>query len=88
MIRLKVKEVAERKKVSQTRLSRLADVDIKTLRRVYRMPDSANIRLETLNRLAYALKVHVCDLLEYERDAALPGIQDDEELSDEPPEKP
>jgi DNA-binding Xre family transcriptional regulator len=87
MIRLKVKEVAERKKVSQTRLSRLADVDIKTLRKVYRKPDSANIRLETLNRLAYALKVHVYDLLEYERDTVPPSIPDDDDLP-EMPEKP
>jgi DNA-binding Xre family transcriptional regulator len=77
MIRLKVREVAQRKRVSQGRLSRLSDVDVKTLRRVYREPENANIRLETLNKLAYALKVDARDLLEYERDTEPPGITEE-----------
>jgi DNA-binding Xre family transcriptional regulator len=82
MIRLKVREVAEQKQVSQARLSRLSDVDIKAIRRMYREPDKANIRLETLNKLAYALKVDARELLEYERDAFLPGVEEDD-----PPEQ-
>jgi DNA-binding Xre family transcriptional regulator len=78
MIRLKVKEIAAQKNISQARLSRLSDVDIKTLRRMYRTPEEANIRLETLNKLAYALKVDARELLDYERDAFLPGVAEDE----------
>jgi DNA-binding Xre family transcriptional regulator len=82
MIRLKVKEIAAQKKVSLSRLSRLSDIDIKTLRRIYRYPENANTRLETLNKLAYALKVDARDLFEYERDTEPPGIVA-EELPDE-----
>lgn len=77
MIRLKIKEIARQKNISQARLSRLSDVDVKALRRMYREPEKANIRLETLNKLAYALKVDARELLEYERDAFLPGVPDD-----------
>lgn len=77
MIRLKVKEIAKQKNISQARLSRLSDVDVKAIRRMYREPDKANIRLETLNKLAYALKVDARELLEYERDASLPGVEDE-----------
>lgn len=76
MIRLRVKEVAEAKGMSQSRLSRRADVDIKTLRKVYRQPGQANITLDTLNRLAYALKVHPSELFEYEADVSLPGTDE------------
>jgi DNA-binding Xre family transcriptional regulator len=86
MIRLKVKEVAEKRKVGIGRLSRLADIDIKTLRRIYREPENANTRLETLNKLAYALKVDARDLLDYERDTQPPGIQDDDDLPEIPEE--
>lgn len=67
MIHLRVKEVAARKGVSQSRLSRLADIDQGTMRRIFNDPRS-NITLETLNRLARALGVQPGDLLEYEPD--------------------
>ena len=76
MIRLRVKEVANQRDMSQARLSRRSDVDIKTLRKMYREPEKANITLETLNRLAYALKVNPCELLEYEADLFLPGTEE------------
>jgi len=76
MIRLRVKEVAEQKDMSQARLSRRADVDIKTLRKIYREPEKANVTLDTLNRLAYALKVTPSDLIEYEADVFLPGMEE------------
>jgi len=67
MIRLKVKEVAAQKHISQSRLSRLADIDQGTMRRIFNDPRS-NITLETLNRLARTLRVQPGDLLEYETD--------------------
>jgi DNA-binding Xre family transcriptional regulator len=73
MIRLKVKEVAAQKKVSQGKLARYADLDVKTIQRIYRDP-YAEISTFTLNKLAYALSVHVCELLDYERDSSLPGM--------------
>jgi DNA-binding Xre family transcriptional regulator len=56
MIRLKVKEVAAQKKISQGKLARLADMDTKTLKRIYRDP-MAEINMSTLDKLATALNV-------------------------------
>lgn len=68
MIRLKVKEIATSKGLSQSKLSRWADVDIATVRRIFRDPEGTNITLETLNRLANALGVNPCELMEYTPD--------------------
>ena len=38
MIRLRVKEVAEQKGLSMARLSRKADIDLRTLQRIYKNP--------------------------------------------------
>ena len=64
MIRLKVKEIAEKKGVSQGSLSRLANIDIRTLRKIYRNPTEAVVNTETLDRLAVVLEVDVSELLE------------------------
>ncbi len=64
MIHLKVKEVAELKGFSMGRLHRDAGVDRKTIQRVYREPLS-EISTITLDRIATALGVHPCDLIEY-----------------------
>jgi DNA-binding Xre family transcriptional regulator len=54
MIRLRVKEVAQEKGFSQGRLSRVANIDENTLKRIYRDP-YAIITTETLDKLAKAL---------------------------------
>ncbi len=64
MIRLKVKEVAESKGFSMGKLHRDAGVDRKTIQRIYREPKS-EISTITLDRVATALGVHPCDLIEY-----------------------
>ena len=63
MIRLKVKEVAAQQGISQGRLSRIADIDENTLKRIYRDPYAA-VSTATLDKLASALSVDVRDLLE------------------------
>jgi DNA-binding Xre family transcriptional regulator len=63
VIHLKVKEIAEAKGISQGKLSRKADIDVKTIRRIYRNPVEI-ITTETLDKLATALEVNVCDLIE------------------------
>lgn len=68
MIRLKVREIAGQKKISQNKLGRLADMDNGTVHRIY--TGNANITLETLNRLAKALHCHPCDLLDYTPDSS------------------
>lgn len=63
MIRLRVKEVAQEKGFSQGRLSRVANIDENTLKRIYRDP-YAIITTETLNKLARALGVPSSELIE------------------------
>lgn len=66
MIRLKVREIAQKKGISQTKLAHLALMDDTRLRLIYRYPDSehVNLTLQVLDRLAKALGVDVRDLLE------------------------
>lgn len=65
MIRLKVKEIASLKKFGQGKLARLADMDVKTLKRIYRDP-MADISMATLDKLAVALNVDASLLIESE----------------------
>ncbi len=64
MIRLKVKEIAREKNISQGKLSRLSEVNITTIQLIYRKPTEANITLHTLDRLAMALEVRAEELIE------------------------
>lgn len=68
MIRLKVREVATAKGFSQGRLGRAANVDTKTMQKIYRYPTTAVITTPILDRLAMALEVDVSELLESIRD--------------------
>jgi transcriptional regulator with XRE-family HTH domain len=63
MIRLRVEEVRKAKKISMGKLSRLSDVSFTTVRRVCNDP-SYSPTLNTLERIARALSVHVSDLYE------------------------
>jgi DNA-binding Xre family transcriptional regulator len=63
MIRLKVREIAEQKNISMTRLSRIADVNYKTVRAIYQDP-YRDVAYSTLVKLAEALGVKVDDLVE------------------------
>lgn len=61
-IELKVREVARSKGISMGKLGRMADVDVKTIRRVYHDP-ATSITLMVLNQFANALEVDVSELL-------------------------
>lgn len=63
MIRLKVKEIAKAKHISQGEFQRRAGIDMTTARRIFR--GQANITLDTLDRIATALQCHPCELLDY-----------------------
>lgn len=63
MIRLKVKEMAEAKGISRTRLSRLADTNYKTVNAIFKNPYK-EVTTTTLERLAKALGVPVIELIE------------------------
>lgn len=66
MIRLRVKEIAQRKGISQTRLGQLALIDVDRMRKIWRNGNSntANLTLQVLDRLAKALDVDASELLE------------------------
>ncbi len=64
MIRLRVKEIAEQKKISMTRLSRIADVNYKTVHAIFTNP-YRDVTYSTLDKLARALGVTIPDLVEH-----------------------
>jgi DNA-binding Xre family transcriptional regulator len=61
--RLRVKEVANRKGISMTKLSQRSEVAYNTVRRLWRDPYT-DVTLSTLQRLADVLGVAVSELLE------------------------
>lgn len=61
---LKVRQIAESKHIGIAKLSRLADVSIISVRKMWRNPDYKP-GLDTLEKVAKALEVRVEDLLEY-----------------------
>lgn len=63
MIRLKVREEAEKQGLNMAQLARKADIDQRTLRRIYRDP-TQEISTIVLDKLARALGVSPSDLLE------------------------
>lgn len=63
MLRLRVKEIAQQQGLGQGKLARMADVDIKTLARIYKNP-FAEVSSVTLEKLARALSVPIADLID------------------------
>jgi DNA-binding Xre family transcriptional regulator len=62
-LKVKLKEIAEAKGISQTRLSRLADTNYKTIHAIWLDP-YREVTTTTLQRLARALGVSVAELIE------------------------
>lgn len=63
MYRLKIKEIAQAQGLSQNKLSRIADLDVNVVRRVFRNPQEV-IQTDTLDSFAKALKVDISSLIE------------------------
>lgn len=63
MFRLRVKEVAQQKGISQRQLVIRSGLDIRVVQRIVRN-EKANILTTTLGRLAEALQVDVSELIE------------------------
>lgn len=73
MVRLKVKEAAIAKGVSQRRLSLRSGIDINTIRKIFQHPTTANPTVETLGKIADTLGVDVSELVESVSDGEKPG---------------
>ncbi len=67
MIRLKVREIAEQKHISMTRLSRIADVNYKTVQAIFHDP-YRDVAYSTLLKLSRALGVGIDDIAVEEPD--------------------
>jgi transcriptional regulator with XRE-family HTH domain len=72
MVRLKVKEAAIAKGVSQRRLSLRSGIDINTIRKIFQHPTTANPTVETLGKIADTLGVDVSELVESVSDGEKP----------------
>ena len=65
MFRLKIKEEAEKRGYNMSKLSRIADVSYNTMQILFRHPQH-DVSLYILDRIARALGVSICDLIEEE----------------------
>ena len=63
MIRLKIKEAAQARSISMSKLSRMSDVSYDTIQQIYHNPYK-DVNMSTLEKLADALKVEVSELFE------------------------
>jgi len=63
MVRLKVREIAEAKKINMSKLSRMADVNYNTIRAIWDN-EMKDVTVSTLEKIARALKVDVSELIE------------------------
>jgi transcriptional regulator with XRE-family HTH domain len=61
---LKVKELAEARKLSDLALAHLSGVDVRVIRRTWEGQDAGRVLLHQLMRVADALEVEVCELFE------------------------
>lgn len=61
MIILKVREIADARRINMAKLSRMADVNYNTIRAIYDNPNR-DVAVTTLEKIAKALKVEVTDL--------------------------
>jgi DNA-binding Xre family transcriptional regulator len=64
MLRLKVKDIAEEKGITMTKLSHRSEISFNTVKSIFRNP-YRTINTDTLERLAVALGVTPADLIEY-----------------------
>jgi|GraSoi2013_100cm_1033763.scaffolds.fasta_scaffold09726_1 DNA-binding Xre family transcriptional regulator len=78
--RLKVKEIAEARGMSQRQLFFRSQVDLKTIQRMYRYPTATVITTDTLDKLARAL--HVDASLLVESDPPLPKVIEGDQVEE------
>lgn len=64
MRRLRIKELAEQRGITQSKLMRMADLNMKTVQGLYREPYRLNVAYLTLEKVAKALDVSIDELFE------------------------
>ena len=63
MVRLKIREIAEARKINMSKLSRMADVNYNTVRAIWDN-ETKDVTVSTLEKFARALKVDIAALIE------------------------
>lgn len=63
MVRLKIREIAEAKKINMSKLSRMADVNYNTIRAIWDN-EMKDVTVSTLEKIARALQVDISELIE------------------------
>jgi DNA-binding Xre family transcriptional regulator len=63
MVRLKIKEIAQAQDINMSKLSRKSDVSYATIQALFHNPRH-DVSLYILERIAKALDVSICDLLD------------------------
>lgn len=63
MVRLKIREIAEAKKINMSKLSRMADVNYNTIRAIWD-DELKDVTVSTLEKIARALNVDISELIE------------------------
>ncbi len=63
MVRLKIREIAEAKKINMSKLSRMSDVNYNTIRAIWDN-EKKDVNVSTLEKIARALKVELSELIE------------------------
>lgn len=71
MRRLKIKELAEQRGMTQSKLMRMSDLNMKTVQGLYREPYRINVAYLTLEKVANALGVKIEELFEEVEDKNL-----------------
>jgi DNA-binding Xre family transcriptional regulator len=62
VVKIRLKEMLEEKKISQGKLSRMSDVSMNTIQMLYHNPNQ-DVLLSTLVKIAKALEVNLWDLV-------------------------
>ncbi|SRR6266849_6468500 len=62
-VRLKIREIAEAKKINTSKLSRMADVNYNTIQAIWDN-EMKDVTVSTLEKIVRALKVDVSELIE------------------------
>ena len=63
MVRLKIREIAEAKKINMSKLSRMADLNYNTVRAIWD-DETRDVTVSTLEKFAKALQVEIAELIE------------------------
>src|SRR5258708_22345018 len=72
-LRLKVKEIAEAKGYNQSSLARKADIDFKTVKRLFRDP-YRDVVISTFYKISRVLKVSLDQLIDEDKEESSPCI--------------